>query len=205
MHRVPEKYEHLFNWEWTAAIPAIISAVGAIGGGAMSGKGGKGGGSSGIERRQKAAFDVNFPNQQASAGITGDILATGGAGMQTPMVQKGVEHSMQANAATQRQTQDQFATQGIAGDPWANAILAQQRQMGDFGTSQIPTQFAQQWLGMSPQMSPFYIPQQSGGGGNNGANMAMFGSLFADAMRQGFGQPGGGQGSPATASVPYNS
>jgi len=189
------------------AAPMLGTLAGGKGGGGKKG----GGASEGLERglenllqQQQAIFRTQQPVRREFSGQLLEALRTGGVGARIPIAQRGVEATRAGTARALRATEGQLGS--LAGTPFGQQILAQQRQQGAVAASQIPGQIAQQLMAEAPGFLGTAGGQALGAlGGFPGAlsdleiaqreqrakTGAAFGSQFQQLMR---GKGGGGGG-----------
>ncbi|MHA2065813.1 MAG: hypothetical protein ACXABY_15685 [Candidatus Thorarchaeota archaeon] len=74
----------------------------------------------------------------------------GGEGMQIPIIAQAQEAQRRATSQALTGSQESLAQKGLAGTPFGEMIMAQQRQQGASAVQGIPTQFAQQLLSIIP-------------------------------------------------------
>lgn len=84
--------------------------------------------------------------REALLGQLEEVLKTGGADAQVPVIQRAIEASQQSAAGTVANTERQLAQSGAAGTPFARRLLAQQRLQGEQASGQVGSQVAQQFL-----------------------------------------------------------
>lgn len=119
----------------------------------MSKSGGQGA-SRALEQVSQETFELAKPTLQETFAQGLEALQTGGVGAQIPIIQRSVEAARAALSGTQRSLEEGFATVGISGqDPFAQGVLAETQQRGEFDISQIPTQGAQQAAGVAQQIA----------------------------------------------------
>ena len=112
-------------------------------------------------RQNKAIFAVQQPVRKELGAQTLEALKTGGVGAKIPLIQRAVEGAQRSNAQALQRTETGLARDStISGTPFAQSILAQQRQAGAFQASQIPTSIAGQLINTA-----------SGGQGGGGFNI----------------------------------
>ena len=146
-------------------------------------------------RQSKAVFGVQQPIRKTLGAQTMEALKTGGVGARIPIIQRAVDAAQQANARALSATEAGLTAGNLAGTPFGQSILAQQRQAGRQAAAQIPTSFAQALIegagggGGAPQMS---IPGAVAPGGGGGGLESGFGAFLSSlALRSKFF---GGQG-----------
>ena len=91
-------------------------------------------------------------------------VSSGEAGAQAPMIAQAQEQQRRATSQAMTGTQESLAQKGIAGTPFAEMILSQQRQQGMSDVAGVGTGIQQQMLGMIPNYT-------------QGASQAIMGSL----------------------------
>ena len=89
---------------------------------------------------------------------------SGEAGAQIPMIAQAEEQQRRATSQAMTGTQESLAQKGIAGTPFAEMMLSQQRQQGMSDVAGVGTGIQQQMLGMIPNYT-------------QGASQAIMGSL----------------------------
>lgn len=79
-------------------------------------------------------------------------LRTGGIGAQIPLAQRAVGQANQATSQALRRSEASLAGSNLAGTPFGQQILAQQRQAGAQQASGIPLQVAQSLISAAPNL-----------------------------------------------------
>ena len=124
----------------------------------MGDSGGKGAGKK-LEGMAGQMFSETGALRGDVIGMFEEIMRTGGAQTISPIVGRAVESSRRAGSQAMAGTEANLLRQGMGADsPFFQQILANVGRESELATSQIPTNFAQQFLS---QIFPF-LQGQSG-------------------------------------------
>ena len=116
----------------------------------MGDSGGKGAGKK-LEGMASQMFSETGALRGDVIGMFEEIMRTGGAQTISPIVGRAVESSRRAGSQAMAGTEANLLRQGMGADsPFFQQILANVGRESELATSQIPTDFAQQFLSMIP-------------------------------------------------------
>lgn len=112
-----------------------------------------GGGTPGSIRRILTAYaqDVD-PLRGMLFEQIGEALRTGGVGAQIPLVQRSVAESRRATGETMRGVERQLSAMGLLGTPFGQRQMAELALAGRREAARIPTEMAQQFAGLAPDV-----------------------------------------------------
>jgi len=126
--------------------------MGTSGPGKVNGGGAEGNINTLMQMGQKL-FKQSGPVRKELFAQVLEALKTGGVGAQIPVIQRAVENSRAASGQALQQTSDQLAGANLSGTPYGQSILAQGRIAGNLASANIPTDIAQQFIGMGPGLA----------------------------------------------------
>lgn len=98
----------------------------------------------------RALFNETSPLRQQIENQGLEALKTGGIGAQIPMIARAVESSKSQLATDLQSARDDQAKYRLNGTPFGQSIIQQARIAGNQGISQIPTNYAQNFISMLP-------------------------------------------------------
>lgn len=117
-----------------------------------------------------------------------EALRTGGISARLPIIQRAVETSRGATARALTETETSLRGAGLAGTPFAETELSRIRQAGELATETIPTQIAQEFISVTPQLALGSAGQIFGalvGGAQEAGQRAIAGARFGTQERLG--------------------
>lgn len=161
--------------------------------GSSSGKGGTGAAKDTI-KMNKQLFQESTPVRKELLGQTLEALTTGGVGARIPLIQRAVEANKAGLAQGLRASSENISSiPGLAGTPFAESIMAQQRVGGEQALAGIPTEIAGQIAGGASNLAlgfPQIANQGMIGGANvqsnaKGQQLGLVASLFNSAANLG--------------------
>lgn len=130
--------------------------------------GGKSSRASGSRQLEAFAGELRTESRPGRRELFGQIfeaLRTGGIGARLPIIQRAVESSMGATSQALRETEDRLRGVGLEGTPFGQRILSDVTREGEFATSQIPTNIAQELINLAPSFITGAGQTATGAGG----------------------------------------
>ena len=106
-----------------------------------------------LEQYAGQFFQETTPMRQELIGQFEEILKTGGAQAQVPIIAKAVESSKKAASDTVAQTEASLAQKNLSGTPFGESIMARTRQNANQAPSQVGPQMAMQFLQQIPSFT----------------------------------------------------
>ena len=79
-----------------------------------------------------------------------ELLNTGGVGAQVPIISQALESVKRASATNLEDLDEELARTGLAGTPFGAGIRSEAQTSASIKASQIPTDFARQFLQLIP-------------------------------------------------------
>jgi acyl CoA:acetate/3-ketoacid CoA transferase beta subunit len=117
-----------------------------------------------------------------------DILKTGGSQAITPTISRAVEASKQATSQSMLQTQGEMARTGLAGTPFAAAVLGQTSQQGNQATARIGPEISMELLKMIPNFLMGQASTSVSGMGTSAQNETSMYNHLLDAYMRAWGK-----------------
>lgn len=144
----------------------------------MGGGGGKSSGQTGqnLLPFAKAFEGETRPLRSQLFGNITEALRSGGVGANVPIIQSSVSAARSSLGEALRGSSEGLSRSGLQGTPFGQRQMAQSRQQGMMGISQIPTQLAQQLIQMATT-----------GVGLAGGTLSPLGSAGTSSSKQGRG------------------
>ena len=124
-----------------------------------------------------------------------ELLRTGGVGATIPAVTRALEASKSAGATNERALQDQLATAGLAGTPYAIRAVAEQRTAQGLGQAQVEQNVAERQAALIAGMTgllPATVAPFFGGSSAAATGLANLAAQGQQATGQGAGAAAGG-------------